>query len=159
PIALYIASVLGAIALVLIMPKSSANWPKVGAVLGAATLVALWVYLGQFLPEQIAIGSGALSFYYIFSGLAIISAVRVITHKKPVYAALWFVMVVLASAGLFLTVQAQFIAFAMIIIYGGAILVTYMFVIMLASPSQSEADDANDQKAPEYDRLAIEPVL
>lgn len=158
-IALYIASVLGAIALVLMMPKSSANWPKAGAVLGAATLVALWVYLSRFLPDQIAIGSGALSFYYIFSALAIMAAVRVITHTKPVYAALWFVMVVLSTAGLFLTVQSQFIAFAMIIIYGGAILVTYMFVIMLASPSQSNYDDTNDQQTPEYDKLAIEPVL
>ena len=58
-------------------------------------------------------------------------------------------LVVLSSAGLFLTLSAEFIAFAMVIIYGGAILVTYMFVIMLASQS-SPSGDLNEQ--PEYDR-------
>jgi NADH-quinone oxidoreductase subunit J len=72
-------------------------------------------------------------YHYVFSAVAIGAASRVITHSRPIYAALWFVMVVLASAGLFLILDAEFMAFAMIIIYGGAILVTYVFVIMLAS--------------------------
>ena len=50
--------------------------------------------------------------------------------------------------------EAQFMAFAMVIIYGGAILVTYMFVIMLAS--QSDPDRKADQT---YDKVAREPVL
>ena len=93
-------------------------------------------------------------YYYLFSGIAIVSAVRVITHTRPVYAALWFVMVVLASAGLFLVLSAQFMAFAVVIIYGGAILVTYMFVLMLAS--QSTPDGGSSQG---YDKVAKEPVL
>jgi NADH-quinone oxidoreductase subunit J len=79
----------------------------------------------------------------------------VITHTKPVFSALWFILVVCATAGLFLILSAEFMAFAMIIIYGGAILVTYVFVIMLAAQS-GEAGDVTDQ--PEYDRIAAEPI-
>ena len=63
-------------------------------------------------------------------------------------------MVVLASCGLFLVLSAQFMAFAVIIIYGGAILVTYMFVIMLAT--QSTPDGHSGQI---YDRVAKDPVM
>lgn len=155
-LALYIASILGAIALLLMMPRPGGRWPVIGGVLGAATLGGLWLFLAQSLPASLGIEPGALAFYYIFSAIAIVAAVRVITHTRSVYAALWFVMVVIASAGLFLTLDAQFIAFAMLIIYGGAILVTYMFVIMLAS--QPTADDSPESQ-PEYDRWSREPVL
>jgi NADH-quinone oxidoreductase subunit J len=64
-------------------------------------------------------------------------------------------MVVLSSAGLFLTLAAEFMAFALIIIYAGAILVTYMFVIMLASQHDPDEDP---ETSPVYDRLAREPV-
>ncbi|MEM6757612.1 MAG: NADH-quinone oxidoreductase subunit J, partial [Planctomycetota bacterium] len=59
------------------------------------------------------------------------------------------------SAGLLLTLAAEFMALAMLIIYGGAILVTYMFVIMLATPPRSfeEKDDG-----PAYERFASEPL-
>ncbi|MEM9296644.1 MAG: NADH-quinone oxidoreductase subunit J, partial [Planctomycetota bacterium] len=78
-----------------------------------------------------------------------------ITHPKPVYSALWFILVVVASAGLMVTLSAEFMALAMLIIYGGAILVTYMFVIMLASQS-APLDTA--EALPEYDATAREPV-
>lgn len=155
-LALYFASILGAISLILIMPKRGIQLPLIGGVLGAATLGGLWLFLGQLLPANLGVEPGVMPFYYIFSALAIVAGVRVITHTRPVYAALWFVMVVLSSAGLFLTLDAQFIAFAMVIIYGGAILVTYMFVIMLAA--QPTVDDA-PQSQPEFERWAREPVL
>lgn len=155
--ALYIASILGAIALLLMMPRPGGRWPVIGGVLGAATLGGLWLFLsGTLFAQPLGIDPSAMVFYYIFSAIAIIAAVRVITHTRSVYAALWFVMVVIATAGLFLTLDAQFIAFAMLIIYGGAILVTYMFVIMLAS--QPTVDDSPESQ-PEYDRWSREPVL
>jgi NADH-quinone oxidoreductase subunit J len=156
-IGLYIASVVGALALLLIMPKKSFTLPKLGALLGAAAIGGAWLFVARQAPqwlENTGLPGGALPYYYIFSALAILSAVRVITHTKPVYAALWFVMVVLASAGLFLTLSADFIALAMVIIYGGAILVTYVFVIMLAAHSATDESD----ETPEYERIARAPV-
>ncbi len=154
--ALYTATVLGAGALLLMMPtaQSHGGVRKLGALLGAVTLGGLWLGLGRFLPERLGLSIAAFGYQYVFSGLAIIAAVRVITHTKPVYSALWFVMVVLSSAGLFLTLEAEFMAIAMVIIYGGAILVTYMFVIMLAAAA---GDSENPEASPNYDRVAREP--
>lgn len=155
--ALYIASVLGALSLALMLPRERRGIRFLGPLLGAAAVGGLWLFLasGSFWDtREPGLGSGAFIYYYIFSGIALASAVRVITHTRPVYAALWFVMVVLASAGLFLLLSAQFMAFAVVIIYGGAILVTYMFVIMLASQS-----DPSEHASQTYERVAKEPVM
>jgi NADH-quinone oxidoreductase subunit J len=101
--------------------------------------------------------------FVIFSLIAIASAVRMITHPKPVYCALYFIMVVLSSAGLFLLLQAEFMAFALIIVYAGAILITYMFVLMLAqqtpsaTPGGTGAEPGEPQ--PDYDRIPREPGM
>ncbi len=155
--ALYIASVLGALSLSLMMPKQKPSIRFVGPFAGAAAVGGLWLYLsgsGFWEDRASGLSSGSFIYYYLFSGIALVAAVRVITHTRPVYAALWFVMVVLSSAGLFLVLSAQFMAFAVVIIYGGAILVTYMFVIMLAS--QSDPTGKSDQA---YERIATEPII
>src|SRR5690606_11925251 len=80
---------------------------------------------------------------------------RVITHPRPVYAALFFILSILASAGLYLLLSAEFMTFALIIVYAGAILITYLFVIMLAT----EAPQAERLEAlASYDRYSREPV-
>lgn len=169
PLVLYIASVVGAVALLLIMPKRRLNLPLVGAVLGAATLGAVWLAIANlrllppvtdhglwyWLPQGAGEGA-ALIYYYLFSAIAIVAGVRVVTHPRPVYSALWFVMVVCSTAGLFLTLSAEFMAFAMLIIYAGAILVTYMFVIMLATSADDPNMTGNDTA--DHDRVAREPV-
>lgn len=162
---LYIASVAGAVSLFLLMPKPGKDLRVLGGLLGAATLGGLWLVLVPLtlVGKTVAgdptfntgFSDGQVPFYYVFSAIAIAAAVRVITHPRPVYSALWFVMVVVSSAGLMLTLSAEFMAFAMVIIYGGAILVTYMFVIMLATPPR--ADDEHDD-GPDYDRFATEPM-
>lgn len=158
--AIYIASILGAIALMLMLPANQASTSqyrapnrgvagKIGALLGCATLGGLWLALYPLLPADHGIPGGgwAMLYFYLFSSLGIFSAVKVITHAKPVYSALWFVMVVLSSAGIFLLLEAEFMAFAMVIIYGGAILVTYVFVIMLATQTPAEATQFELNKA------------
>jgi NADH-quinone oxidoreductase subunit J len=162
---LFAASVLGALALVLLMPrpagKSGLNLRPLGVLIAVTALGGAWlgIALGTDLIEQITeqtlgLPSIAFAYYYVFSFIAIAAAVRVITHKRPVYSALWFIMVVLSSAGLLLVLNAEFMAFAMVIIYGGAILVTYMFVIMLASQNEPQ----HEEDIPEYDRYAREPL-
>ena len=168
PYALYIASALGAAALLMMMPRQGYTPLKLGMLAGAVTLGGLWLLLARQMPDAVGLDAGAWPYYYVFSAIAIASAARVITHTKPVYAALWFIMVVIATAGLFLTLAAEFMAFAMVIIYGGAILVTYMFVIMLASQSgdttvvhttaESDATEDEAMTSPVYDRVAREPL-
>ena len=161
PILLFVASVLGALALVLLMPRPGRNLRPLGALIAVSALGGAWlgVALGtdlitQLTEQTLGLPSVAFAYYYVFSFIAIVSAVRVITHKRPVYSALWFIMVVLSSSGLLLVMNAQFMAFAMVIIYGGAILVTYMFVIMLASQNEPEHED----DIPDYDRYARDPL-
>jgi NADH-quinone oxidoreductase subunit J len=153
--ALYIASALGACSLLLLMPRRGYSPALLGVLLGGVALGAMWLMLSRHMTQQSGISDPAMGYYYIFSAIAIGSAVRVITHTRPVYAALWFVMIVLASAGLFLVLDAEFMAAALVIIYGGAILVTYLFVIMLAAEAGSNEPG---HEAPEYERIPREPM-
>ena len=150
-IAFYIASIFGALAVYLMMPAIGPKPKKLGALLGLATGGGLFAYLLSQTPVELRPDI----YFYVFALIAVGSAIRVITHPRPVYSALYFVMVVLASSGLFLVLDAEFMAFAMIIIYAGAILVTYLFVIMLATLPQAEGQE---EQAPEYDRAAREPL-
>lgn len=148
---LYVASVVGAIALYLMAPRAGYTPTRIGGLLGAATLGGLWLWLARYLPEMDS-NAAPMAYYYVFSALAILGAARMITHKRPVYSALWFVLVVLATAGLLLVLAAPFMAVALVIIYAGAILVTYVFVIMLASGG------GDAEHLPEHDRAAREPL-
>ncbi len=121
----------------LLLPKRGENrtYNYVGAGMGLIALGALAILLIQWA----AVGSAATSVYFwLFSGTAIIASARVITHRQPVYSALYFVLTVFASAGLFVLLWAEFLAAALVIIYAGAILVTYTFVIMLASEASGK---------------------
>jgi NADH-quinone oxidoreductase subunit J len=71
-------------------------------------------------------------FFYVFALGALVGGVLTITSRNPVYSALWFAMVVIATSGLFLLAGASFLAAGTIIVYAGAIIVTFLFVIMLA---------------------------
>ncbi|HTI50689.1 MAG TPA: NADH-quinone oxidoreductase subunit J, partial [Planctomycetaceae bacterium] len=89
---------------------------------------------------------------YIFHVLAAVSlaaAVMMITSRNPVYSALWFALVLLGNSGLFLLQKAEFLSAATVIVYAGAIVVTFLFVIMLAQPAG----------AARYDRYSREPLL
>ncbi len=152
PILLYVACALGAAGVILAMPKRNVAPFIVGAVLAAAALAAVLVGLGKM--------AGAANLpnihFYIFSLIALGSALRVITHQRPIYSALYFILTILSSTGLYLLLQAEFMAFALVIVYAGAILITYMFVIMLATegPTEQAVEAANV-----YDRVAREPVV
>jgi NADH-quinone oxidoreductase subunit J len=70
---------------------------------------------------------------FIIAALAAVaSAVKVVSSAKPLYCALYFVPLVISTAVLVLLLGGQFLAAAMILIYAGAIIVVYIFVIMLA---------------------------
>jgi NADH-quinone oxidoreductase subunit J len=107
--------------------------------LGLLGFLTFWSPAGPFL-------SGL--FFYLFAIGAIVGAVLTVTSRNPIYSALWFASVVLSTAGLFVLAGAQFLAAGTVIVYAGAIIVTFLFVIMLA---QMEG------KA-KYDRAARAPA-
>jgi NADH-quinone oxidoreductase subunit J len=98
---------------------------------------------------------GAGIYFWIFSAVAVLGALRVVTHPRPVYSALYFVLTVFATAGLFILLWAEFMAAALVIIYAGAILVTYVFVIMLAASTVHHGVE----KLAEYDSHSRDPIV
>jgi NADH-quinone oxidoreductase subunit J len=69
--------------------------------------------------------------FWILSALAIGSAVTVITTKNPVYSVLALIVTFFAISGLYILMNAQFLAIVNIIVYAGAIMVLFLFVVML----------------------------
>ena len=69
--------------------------------------------------------------FWFLSVLALFSALMVITSKNPVYSVLWLILVFFAISGHYLLLNAQFLAIVNIIVYAGAIMVLFLFVIML----------------------------
>jgi len=122
--------------------------------IGGLILLAAGVVLVAWLASVKSTGMGA--YFWIFSVIAVVAAVRVITHRRPVYSALYFVLTVLASAGLFVLVSAEFMAAALVLIYAGAILITYVFVIMLAA--QTTSGEGPLVGVAEYDAVSRERV-
>jgi NADH-quinone oxidoreductase subunit J len=72
-----------------------------------------------------------LILFIIFALICVVSSVLMITRPNPIMSALFLVLNFAALAGLYLTLNAQFIAVAQVIVYAGAIMVFFLFVIML----------------------------
>ena len=146
---LTIASAISAIGLALLMRPGPRGVRIAGTVGGLAGFSILVVEVLKRAGE----GDGGVPpvFPVVFGAIALAGAVRMITHPRPVFAALYFILVVIATAAMFLLLGAEFMAFALIIVYAGAILITYMFVLMLAQQSPGV-----DQGAAWYDRVPRE---
>jgi len=69
--------------------------------------------------------------FYALSAFAIISAVMVLISKNPIHSVLWLILVFFAISGHYILLNAQFLAIVNIIVYAGAIMVLFLFVIML----------------------------
>src|SRR5687767_1621312 len=69
--------------------------------------------------------------FYLFGLLAIASALAFVTRKSPVSAALWLVSVMFSLAGLYVMMDAHFIGAIQVLVYAGAIMVVFLFVVML----------------------------
>lgn len=134
-----------AVSLWLLLPKgntgAAARW--LGAALGVAALAG-FIATGRRLG-----GLGEESVFLIVSLVAVISGAATVVSRSPVYAAIWFALSLAGVAGVLLVLGAQFLGVATIVVYAGAILVMFLFVLMLAQPAGL---------AP-YDRVSNEPFL
>ena len=78
--------------------------------------------------------------FYLMALVAIVSTVRVVTNTNPVHALLSLIVSLLAVAGMFLTIGAPFAAALEIIVYAGAIMVLFVFVVMMLNLGQDTID-------------------
>ncbi|MFL5615654.1 MAG: NADH-quinone oxidoreductase subunit J [Gemmatimonadaceae bacterium] len=69
--------------------------------------------------------------FYVFGIVAIVAALLFVTRKSPVAAAMWLVTTMFALAALYVMMDAQFIGAIQVLVYAGAIMVVFLFVIML----------------------------
>ena len=73
----------------------------------------------------------SLILFWFLTALALLAAVGVITSKNPIYSVLWLIVVFFAISGHYVLMNAQFLAIVNIIVYASAIMVLFLFVIML----------------------------
>src|SRR5215210_600603 len=78
--------------------------------------------------------------FYVFAAVAVLSAALCILQPNPVAAALWLVSTMFSLAGIYVLLNAQFIAAMQVLVYAGAVMVLFLFVIMLLNLSTEEED-------------------
>ena len=81
--------------------------------------------------------------FYLFSLIAVVSALFFVTRRSPVPAALWLVNVMFALSGLYVMLDAPFVGVIQVLVYAGAIMVVFVFVVMLLNLGR-----ASEIKAP-----------
>ena len=137
------ATLLGAAAMWLMLPRVRPRGWAAGVVLGA-------ISLGLLASQVPRLGSwGADTVFLVLAAVTVVAAAATVTFRNPVYCAIWFGLSLLGTAGLFLFQGAEFLAVATVIVYAGAILVTFLFLLMLADP----------QGRAYYDRVGWETAL
>ena len=132
-----VPGLLGMTAIYMLLPRGKRGRPLLGGFLGGVALALIgmwWINRTGPLPEIVL--------FYTFAGLGVMGGVLMISRSNPVHSALSFALVILSSCGLFLLLAAPFLMAATIIIYAGAIVVTFLFVIMLAQQSSVSSADA-----------------
>lgn len=134
---------LGSLGLWLMLPRGTSRGRGVGMVLAAAAL-------GLGASQMPGVGPWmANAVFWVLTVVTIVAAVSAVTFRNPLYCAIWFGQTMLGVAGLFLFTGAQFLAVATVIVYVGAILVTFLFVLMLAQPEGKAL----------YDRVSWEALV
>jgi NADH-quinone oxidoreductase subunit J len=138
-----LATLLGGLGMWLMLPRVHRFGRPLGAVLGA---ISLGLYVSQLPRIGDWLDQGV---FWVLAAITVAAAAATVTFRNPVYCAIWFALSLLGTAGLFLFQGAQFLGVATIVVYAGAILVTFLFVLMLANPSGHAR----------YDRVGWEPML
>lgn len=86
--------------------------------------------------------------HWILCSVLVLSSLGVILAKKPVYAGLSFLLALLTLSGLYLQLSAQFIAVMQVLVYAGAILVIFMFVIILFQDAHQQIHKFEAKSSP-----------
>ncbi|MGW8257380.1 MAG: NADH-quinone oxidoreductase subunit J family protein [Thermoguttaceae bacterium] len=140
---LVVATVFASLGIWLLLPRASERGRFLGAMftaisfgLGASQLP----FIGDWFVQ---------SEFAVLALVTLVAAIAAMTFRNPIYCAIWFGLALLGVAGLLLLAGAQFLAVATIVVYAGAILVTFLFVLMLAQPEGKSY----------YDRISWEALI
>ena len=125
---LYVALALVAVGFYLLLPRRRTWGRAAGAVTGVIGLGLVAARLPLFA------GWFQQGVFWSLAALTITAAAATVTFRNPVYCAIWFALALLGTAALFFYQGAQFLGVATVVVYAGAILVTFLFVLMLANP-------------------------
>ena len=121
------AAIIGT-ALFLLLPGRLRHRRFFGGSLGIVGIGMIWSLVPQ---------ADSMSFqtaFWLMASIAVVASTATITSRSPVYSAIWFAVSLVGIAGLFLLQGAQFLGVATVAVYAGAIVVTFLFVLMLAQP-------------------------
>ena len=143
---------LAAVGMWLLLPGGKRGGRAFGLLLclvGAGLLIFPLPRLTQWGPAEGWSDDISGAVFLTLAGVTIVSAVCAVSLRSPVYCAIWFALTLLGTAGLFLFQGAQFLGVATVVVYAGAILVTFLFVLMLAQPEGHAY----------YDRISWEALL
>lgn len=69
--------------------------------------------------------------FYVLAAILLVAGLRVITTRNPVHAALYLVLAFFTAAGVWLLLEAEFLAIALVLVYVGAVMVLFLFVVMM----------------------------
>ncbi len=131
-----LALVTGTWALIYLVPPASRRRRAAGGLLG---LLSLFLVLSSVAASLVNVPAQFI--FWVLSATVLASAVAAISSPSPLYSAIWFALTLLATAGLFVFQGAQFLGVATVVVYAGAIVVTFLFVIMLAQPEGRDPFD------------------
>ena len=138
---LTLGTALAAVGIWWLLPGSSMRRRTLGGVLALVGLACF----GSQVP---AVGDWfTKAMFHAIAGATIVAAVATISFRSPVYCAIWFGMTLTGTAGLFLLAGAEFLAVATLVVYAGAILVTFLFVLMLSQPEGHTSYDRRSWEA------------
>jgi len=82
-----------------------------------------------------------LTLFYFFSGVALFSAIMVISARNPVHSVLFLILAFFNAAGLLILMEMEFLSLIFIVVYVGAIAVLFLFVVMMLNVKISEVED------------------
>lgn len=100
-----------------------------------------------------------LFLFIVIGGIALISSFFVVFQRSPLYSALFLILTFLALAGLYLVLGAEFVALIQVIVYAGAVMVLFLFVIMLLNLDKEKREWLTQQTIQKLFGAAIVVVL
>ena len=118
------------------------KWLLPAAVLNLIATAALVIWLGMRRVMELMNQS-----FYIFAGIAVLASLGVVAQRNPMHSVLLLIVSFGALAGLYVLLDAPFTAVTQIIIYAGAIMVLFLFVVMLLNAHTEDEVDAGGARA------------
>ncbi|MEO2090502.1 MAG: NADH-quinone oxidoreductase subunit J [Gemmataceae bacterium] len=156
---LVLAAALGAVGVYLLLPKPRVRWVSGGVALVIAAAAVFGVFLFERYGQPVLSVNGDKTnvvgsvLFWLFAAGAVGFGCVLVTQRNPARGAIAFAFVILSTCGLFLLLAAPFLMAATVIIYAGAIIVTFLFVLML-SHVKGPADENDRTREPLLGSLA-----